>query len=119
MRKQHVVVSPHAIDERDRHPAAGIAQPGLLVELGLREQRQRLLEVAPAVRFELLLLRQDARVFEVAEADVERSEREPGAIRLLNACRKLVLEVADVSCGSVRPSIFIPHIIVQNSFCVA
>ena len=101
-REQHVVVRAHLVDERHRHAAARVAEPRLLVVLGLRQQRQRLLDVGPEVGLEPLLLRQDARVLEVAEADVERGEREPGAVRLLDALRQLGLEIGEIACGGQR-----------------
>ena len=97
MREQNVVIRAHAVDERDRHPAAGVAIPGVGVVLGQREQRQDLLHVAPQIRIELLLLRKHPRVLEVAEADVERGERKPRSIRLGNPGRELRLEVTQIA----------------------
>ena len=48
----------------------------------MREQGQRLFDVAPVIGIELLLLGKDARVLEVRDADVECGEREPRPIGL-------------------------------------
>ena len=98
-REQDVVVGAHAIDEGDRHPAARISGLGVFVVFRQREQRQRLFHGRPGVGIELLLLREHARVLEVRDADVVRRQREPGAIRLLDARRQLVLQIAEIACG--------------------
>src|SRR5690348_2129388 len=92
---EDVVEGTHAIHEHDRHAAARVAVLRALVVLGLCEQRQCLANVGPEVRIELHLLRENAGILEVAHADVERSEREPRAIRLRDARRQLVLERGD------------------------
>jgi len=96
--QQDVVVGAHAVDERDRHAAARVAEPGLLVEFGQREQRQGLADVPPAVRVEAVALCLDARILEVAHADIERREREPGSVGFGNARGQLRLKVAEVAC---------------------
>src|SRR5207249_7785584 len=72
-----------------------------LVEiLGKREQREDLLNVDPQVGIELLLLCEDARIFEMAEPDVERGERHPGSFRLDDPRRELPLELAQITRGT-------------------
>jgi hypothetical protein len=93
-----VVVRAHTIDEGDRHCAARVAEFRRLVILGQREQRQRLFQRRPGVRVELLLLRQDAGILQMGDADVVCAQREPGEIRLGDALRQPVLQIAKVAC---------------------
>ena len=88
LREQHICNSrardrrtPRAF-RRARSPASRCS-----IMLRQREQRQHLLHVAPEVRIELLPLREHPGVLDMPEADVERRQREPGAIRLLDARR--------------------------------
>ena len=99
LREQHVVVTAHAVDERHRHPASRIAEFRMLVIFRKRQQRQHFLHIAPPVGIELLLLRENAGVLEVAEADVEGGERQPRPVGLVDARRQLGLEIAQVARG--------------------
>jgi seryl-tRNA synthetase len=73
--EQDVVVAAHAIDERDRHSAAGVTVLRIDVILGFGKQWQRFLDVVPEIRIELLLLRQHASVLEMRDTDIECGQR--------------------------------------------
>lgn len=93
---EDVVVAADVAHEVHRLAAPGVAVTGLAVPLLLRQARQDLLHVEPFVGVQALGFGELARVFQVAAADVVGGEGEPGAIRLLNAVRQLLLDVHQV-----------------------
>src|SRR5438046_1791352 len=97
--QQDIVVGAHAIDECDRHAATRVTELCGLVVLGLRQEWKRLPHVAPVIGIQLLLLRQDACVLEMRDADVERREREPGTVRLRDSLRHLRFQHLEIARG--------------------
>src|SRR6185436_5483075 len=75
----------HAIHELHGLPAARITAFRAHVPALLCEKRQVLTNVAPRIRVLATGLSEHARIFEMSEAHVVRSDGEPGAVRLGNA----------------------------------
>ena len=87
----------HAFDELHGFLAIGIAALHARMPVRIREARQVGAHVRPAVRILLAHLRDDARVLEMADADVVRGHRQPGAIRVADALRNALLHVREVA----------------------
>ncbi len=62
----------------------------------MRQARQHLLHVQPAIRVQALGFGQTAGVEDVGDADVVGGQGEPGAIRFLDAVRQVVADLVEV-----------------------
>ena len=93
---EDVVVTAHVLHEFHRFAAAGVAVAGLAVPLLLRQARQHLLHVQPAIRIQALGFGQAAGIEDVGDADVVGGQGEPGAIRFVDAVGQLVADLVEV-----------------------
>jgi hypothetical protein len=83
--REDVVVVADVVHELHRLAAARVAVLERLERLRVGELRDHLAHVLPLVGIEVRALREDARVLEVADADVVGGERQPRAVRLVDA----------------------------------
>ena len=93
---EDVVVAADVLHKMHGLAAAGIAVAGLAVPLLLRQARQHLLYVQPQVGVQALGLGQLARVTQVGDTDVVGGQGKPGAVRLADIGRQVLLDQSDV-----------------------
>ena len=87
---QDLVITPDVLHIVDRLTTPGIAVAGLAVPLFLRQQRQMILHVNPAIRIATIVTGENARIIQMAQTNVISRQREPGTVGLGNVGGQLV-----------------------------
>lgn len=86
-----------ALDVAHRLAAAGVAVLQVPIVVRIGQQGQDPLDVAPAVRVQALVSRQDLRVVQVGAPDIVRGQRHERAVRLLHGVDEPLLHACHVA----------------------
>src|SRR6185437_14123639 len=89
----------NAVDELHRLPAARVTTLGPIRPALLCEQRQAHAHVGPRIGVLALRLRDDARVLQMAEADVVGGDGEPGTVGLRDAVGDHLAHLLQIACA--------------------
>ena len=87
---ENFVIAANVLHIMHRLATPRVAVAGLAVPLFLRQQRQVILHIDPAVGVAAVVTGQNARIIQMPDANVIRRQGKPGAVRLGNVGRQLI-----------------------------